>query len=160
MKVVILPGVWKTWYNIQKIIRTNSDKKDFIGLEQLPDIDLAERDGKDHSFYVLYNKIDNIKYTIVAYENDKPVSCGAIKEYAPYTMEIKRMYTLPESSGKGTATKILVELENWAIELRYNKCILETGKKQPEAITLYIKNGYKLIHNYGQYVGVENNVCF
>jgi len=45
-------------------------------------------------------------------------------------------------------------------ELGYEKCILETGKKQPEAIALYKKNGYKLIPNYGQYAEVENSVCF
>jgi len=37
---------------------------------------------------------------------------------------------------------------------------LETGKKQPEAIALYKKNGYKLIPNYGQYAEIENSVCF
>jgi len=142
------------------IIRTNSDNPDFISLVKLLDAELAERDGEDHPFYAQYNKIDKIKYAVVAYENGKPVSCGAIKEYSPDTMEVKRMYTLPESRGKGIATKILIELEKWTKELGYEKCILETGKKQPEAIALYKKNGYKLIPNYGQYAGVDNSVCF
>ena len=142
------------------VIRTNSDNTDFISLVKLLDAELTERDGEDHPFYAQYNKIDKIKYVIVAYENDKPVSCGAIKEYTPDTMEVKRMYTLPESRGKGIATKVLMELEKWAKELGYVKCILETGKKQPEAIALYKKNGYKLIPNYGQYAGVDNSVCF
>jgi putative acetyltransferase len=143
-----------------KIIRTNSDNQDFINLVKRLDADLAERDGKDHSFYAQFNKIDKIKYAIVAYEDDKPIGCGAIKEYAQNTMEIKRMYTLPESRGKGIATKVLTELEIWATELSYEKCVLETGKKQPEAIGLYKKNGYKLIPNYGQYAEIENSLCF
>jgi len=143
-----------------KIIRTNSDNPDFISLVKLLDEELAKRDGEDHPFYAQFNKIDKIKYAVVAYENGKPVSCGAIKEYSPDTMEIKRMYTLPESRGKGIATKVLIELEKWANELFYEKCILETGKKQPEAIALYKKNGYKLIPNYGQYAEVENSLCF
>ena len=142
------------------IIRTNSDNLNFISLVNLLDAELAERDGEDHPFYAQFNKIDKIKYVVVAYENDKPVSCGAIKEYSPDTMEVKRMYTLTESRGKGIATKVLIELEKWAKELSYGKCILETGKKQPEAIALYKKNGYKLIPNYGQYVNAENSVCF
>jgi len=142
------------------VIKTNSDNSDFIELVKLLDAELAERDGADHPFYAQFNKIDKIKYVVVAYENDKPVSCGAIKEYTPDTMEVKRMYTLPESRGKGIATKVLMELEKWAKELGYVKCILETGKKQPEAIALYKKNGYKLIPNYGQYAEVENSVCF
>jgi len=142
------------------LTRTTSDNKDFISLVKLLDAELAERDGEDHPFYAQFNKIDDIKYTVVAYENEKPVSCGAIKEYNPNTMEIKRMYTLPESRGKGIATKVLIELEKWANELGYEKCILETGKKQLEAIALYKKNGYKLIPNFGQYAEVENSVCF
>ena len=145
---------------MSNIIRTNSDNPDFISLVKLLDAELAERDGADHPFYAQFNKIDKIKYVVVAYENDEPVSCGAIKEYSPDTMEVKRMYTLPESRGKGIATKVLIELEKWAKELGYEKCILETGKKQPEAIALYKKNGYETIPNYGQYANVENSVCF
>lgn len=143
-----------------RTIRTNSDNQDFIQLVRRLDADLSERDGQDHSFYAQFNKIDKIKYVVVAYENDKPVGCGAIKEYAPDTMEIKRMYTSPESRGKGIASSVLRELEGWAFELSYEKCILETGKKQPEAIGLYEKNGYKTIPNYGQYAGIENSLCF
>lgn len=70
------------------------------------------------------------------------------------------MYTLPESRGRGIAAKVLSDLENWTKELSFERCILETGKKQPEAIALYKKNGYKLIPNYGQYAEVENSLCF
>jgi putative acetyltransferase len=143
-----------------KIIRTDSGNQDFIKLVKYLDAYLAEKDGQDHSFYAQFNKIDKIKHIVVAYEGDKSVGCGAIKEYSLNTMEIKRMYTLPESRGKGIATKVLNELEIWATELGYEKCILETGKRQSEAIELYKKNGYTLIPNYGQYVGIENSLCF
>lgn len=143
-----------------EIFRTDSTNKDFINLVKYLDADLAERDGDDHSFYDQFNKIGKIKYAVVAYENKMPVSCGAMKEYSPGSIEIKRMYTLNESRGKGIASKVLKELENWAAELLFKKCVLETGKKQPEAIELYKKNGYKIIPNYGQYAGIENSVCF
>ena len=143
-----------------RILRTDSQNPDFIALVRLLDADLALRDGDEHSFYDQFNKIDQIKYTIIAYDNKNLLGCGAIKEYQPQIMEIKRMYVFPEKRGCGIATKILTELENWATELSYKKCILETGKKQPEAIKLYKKNGYKLTANYGQYVHIENSVCF
>jgi putative acetyltransferase len=142
------------------IKRTDSDNKDFIELVKFLDAYLAKRDGEEHSFYAQFNKIDKIKYAIVVYENDKPIGCGAIKEYGPNIVEIKRMYTSPESRGKGIATKILIELEKWATEMSCIKCILETGKRQSEAVELYKKNGYKLIPNYGQYAGIENSLCF
>ena len=143
-----------------KIIRANSDNPDFISLVRLLDADLAIRDGNDHSFYAQFNQIDKIRHAAVLYDEDKPVACGAIKQYAEDTMEVKRMYTIPGYRGKGVATKVLIELEKWASELGYKKCVLETGKRQPEAITLYKKNGYRPIPNYGQYAGIENSVCF
>ncbi|WP_338794007.1 GNAT family N-acetyltransferase [Bernardetia sp. MNP-M8] len=143
-----------------KTIRTNSENKDFIDLVKLLDADLAQRDGEDHSFYAQFNKIDTIKHAVVLYENDIPLACGAIKEFDTDSMEIKRMYTLSQNRGKGIASKILSELEKWAKELSYKRCVLETGLKQPEAIALYKKNGYDIIPNYGQYIGVENSKCF
>ena len=143
-----------------RIARTDSANDDFIGLVKHLDKDLAARDGADHSFYSQFNKVDMIRHAIVLYDHDKPVGCGAMKEFQHDIMEIKRMYTLPECRGKGIATTILTELEKWAVELSYKKCVLETGKRQPEAIELYKKNGYTVTPNYGQYIGIENSVCF
>lgn len=142
------------------LIRTNSENEDFISLVRLLDADLAKRDGDEHAFYAQYNKIAMIKHAIVAYENELPVACGAIKEVETGAMEVKRMYTKEASRGKGIAGVVLAELEKWAAELGYEKCVLETGKRQPEAIRLYEKNGYSSIPNYGQYIGIENSVCF
>jgi putative acetyltransferase len=145
---------------MMRLIRTDSDNKDFILLVKHLDAELAVLDGDEHAFYAQLNKTDKIKHVIVAYENDNPISCGAIREYSPTIMEVKRMYTIPGSRGKGIATKVLNELEKWASELSYHKCILETGKRQPDAIGLYQKNGYMIIPNYGKYVEMENSVCF
>lgn len=143
-----------------QLIRTDSKNSDFMALVSALDADLAKRDGNEHSFYNRFNTIDAIRFVVVAYENEKPLGCGAIKAFSPGAMEVKRMFVIPESRGKGIATKILTELENWAGEMHIGKCILETGKRQPEAIQLYTRNGYKIIPNYGQYAGVENSVCF
>ena len=146
--------------NMIKCIRTNSENSDFKKLVTELDADLKIRDGEEHSFYSQFNKTEDIKYVIVAYEEEIPVGCGTVKEYLPDTMEVKRMYVPWSNRGKGIATIVLQELEKWALELGYEKCILETGKKQPEAINLYIKSGYKQIPNYGQYENMENSVCF
>ncbi len=143
-----------------KLIRTNSDNHDFRELVKSLDLELSKVDGEDHSFYSQFNKIDKIKHVVLAYEHGKPVGCGAIKKYSADTMEVKRMYVSPENRGNRIATKILSELENWTSELSFTKCVLETGKRQPEAIGLYKLNGYKLIPNYGQYTGVDNSLCF
>lgn len=142
-----------------QLIRTTSENPDYQKLVVLLDATLKILDGDDHDFYAQYNKSDAIKNVVVFYENDKPVACGAFKFYENKTVEIKRMYVLPEQRGKGIAHQILTELEKWAKELEYNNCILETGIKQVEAIGLYQKAGYTIVSNYGQYQGVENSIC-
>jgi GNAT superfamily N-acetyltransferase len=69
------------------------------------------------------------------------------------------MFVRPEHRGQRIAEKVLNELERWANELNHIHCVLETGRKQPEAIRLYQRSGYAVIPNYGQYIGVENSIC-
>jgi len=54
----------------------------------------------------------------------------------------------------------LAELERWAVELGYGRCVLETGLRMPDAVAVYTKKGYGRMENFGQYVGMENSVCF
>jgi GNAT superfamily N-acetyltransferase len=140
--------------------RTNSENPDFIALVKLLDADLAIRDGADHAFYAQFNKIDAIRHVVLAYEGDMAVGCGAIKEFSPDAMEVKRMFVRPEGRQKGIASMVLGELERWAAEMSYRRTVLETGMKQQEAIELYTRRGYTRIPNYGQYAGVENSLCF
>lgn len=143
-----------------QVLRTNSSHQDFINLVAELDKDLAIRDGEDHSFYAQFNTIATIKYVIVLYENNKAVACGAIKHFDTATFEVKRMYVAVAFRKRGFATKVLQELVLWSKELQYHYLVLETGLQQPEAIALYKKNGFVIIPNYGQYIGIENSVCF
>ncbi len=142
------------------IERTTSENPNFKQLVVLLDEYLRITDGDDHAFYNQYNSIENLQEVVVAYSQNVALACGALKPYDFNTAEIKRMFVLPAYRGKGLATQILSALEKWAGELNYKKCILETGKRQPEAIALYTKNGYTVIPNYGQYQGMDNSVCF
>ena len=124
------------------------------------DASLKITDGDEHDFYNQFNSIDALKHVVVAYLENQPIGCGAFKAFNKNSVEIKRMFTSPKTRGKGIATLILKELENWASELDYSFCILETGIRQTEAVALYRKNSYKIISNYGQYEGIENSLCF
>jgi putative acetyltransferase len=141
------------------IVRTDSGNADFRSLVTLLDADLRIRDGEEHGFYATFNKIDSLTQVVVAYRGGIAVGSGAIKRYSDEIVEIKRMYVLPNFRGQGVAGEVLRELEKWAVELGFSQSILETGKKQPEAIRLYQKSGYTQIPNYGQYQGVDNSVC-
>lgn len=140
--------------------KTNSSDVDFIELVKLLDAELAIIDGDDHGFYSQYNKVDKINHVVLVYDGAIAIACGAIKAFSTTSMEVKRIFTLPNYRGKGAASILLKELENWAKQLGYAECVLETGKRQEDAVALYHKNGYHIIPNYGQYIGVENSVCF
>lgn len=145
---------------MQPKLRTDATHSDFTSLVAQLDKELAEIDGEENAFYAQYNGLEQIKHAVVIYGAKEPVACGAIKEFDSVTMEVKRMYTSEESRGQGLASEVLAELESWAKELGYECCVLETGLRQAAAISLYKKNNYHLIPNYGQYIGIENSRCF
>ena len=140
--------------------RTDSDDADFKELVRQLDAELKIRDGEDHAFYNQFNSIENIGHALVAYADKRPVGCGAIKKFGTDSMEVKRMFVVPVQRGRGIARKVLEALEQWAAELNCTSIVLETGLKQPEALSLYQKSGYSPIENYGPYVGVSNSRCF
>ena len=156
LKAPMLPFKSRLQMNLR---RTTSNNPDFKNLVVALDQVLAFLDGDDHAFYAQFNKSDHLNHVVVYYDGNEALGCGAFRPYEQETVEIKRMYTKPESRGKGVAQAVLYELESWAKELGFTDCILETGYKQVEAIGLYQKAGYQTIANYGQYAGVENSVC-
>lgn len=141
------------------ISRTNPEHLDFRKLIALLDEDLSASNGEEQAFFTQFNKTDTIKHAIVAYIDGNAVGCGAIKEFGKETMEIKRMFVHHGFRRQGIAKKILEQLEIWANELKYETCILETGNKQKEALSLYQNLGYEVIPNYGQYEKVESSIC-
>ena len=141
-----------------RLVHTDSNDPDFQSLVALLDRCLAGIDGDEHAFYAQFSKVANLNHVVVAYLNDESVGCGAFNPYAAETVEIKRMFVQPAHRGQGVARAVLAALEQWAAELGYAGCVLETGQRQATAIALYQRNGYARTPN-GQYVGIENSVC-
>jgi len=139
--------------------RVNNNNKDFLQLVSLLDEDLQVRYGEAQKQYHSFNVIEAEALIIVAYLDLIPVGCGCYKKYDKDTAEIKRVYVKPEFRGNGIATAILSELEKLASEDHFKYCILETGRKQHESISLYGKSGYNLIENYGPYFDNQNSIC-
>jgi putative acetyltransferase len=140
--------------------KTTSQNTDFQLLVNQLDAYLTGVNGDADDFFKQFNQIDLLQNVIVAYQNKEAVGCGAIKVFDEQSMEIKRMYVLPNKRGQGIAKGILSELENWAMTLGFEKCVLETSKTMLDALALYQKCGYEIIPNYGQYKDVETSVCF
>lgn len=143
-----------------KLVRTNLTNPDFGKLVYELDNNLALKNGDENDFFAKFNKIDLINHVVLAYCDGLAVGCGAFKEYENNCVEIKRMFVLDNIRGNGIAGMILLELQSWAKQLGYKKCILETGDKMKEAIGLYKKHSFSIIPNFGQYKNIENSVCF
>ena len=142
-----------------RFVKTPKDNPDFVNLVKQLDQYLATIDGEEHAFYKAFNKSVELDHIMVAYIEDNPVGCGALKHFDQDTLEVKRMFVIPSQRSKGIASQLLMELEAWARALSYKNCVLEVGKRQPDAVHLYQKNGYELIPNYGQYIGIANSLC-
>jgi GNAT superfamily N-acetyltransferase len=143
-------------------VQTDASHPHFVALVRQLDADLALRDGDDHAFYAQFNGIAHLQHVLLAYVpgHEEAIACGAIKPFDSESVEVKRMWVEPAFRGRGIASALLQQLEQWAVELGYQRCVLETGKKQVEALGLYPKNGYRIMANYGQYQGMDNSVCF
>ncbi len=141
------------------IKRTDSSDPDFVDLVKELDFYLALKDGEEHSYYAQFNKIAELPYCVVLYQNEKPAGCGAIKQFDAETAEVKRMFVKQDFRGSGLGSQILKSIEDWAKELGFKYTLLETGKRQTEAVNLY-KRTYETIPNYGQYEGIEDSICF
>lgn len=142
-----------------ELLKTNSKNTDFIELIKLLDKDLGARYGELQKQYDKYNKVDYINEVIIIYKDKIPVACGAFKKYNNNSAEIKRIFVRKENRHEGLAKFLMSKLEEWAKNEGYKFTILETGKKQHEAINLYKNLGYDLIENYAPYVDNTNSVC-
>lgn len=97
---------------------------------------------------------------LVAYIDNAPVGCGAVRSIEEGAAEIKRMYVAPGFRQRGVARRVLEALEQEARNLGVTRLLLETGSRQPEAIALYEKAGYVVRGPFGEYDASPLNVFF
>jgi putative acetyltransferase len=102
----------------------------------------------------------DITVFLVAFDGDEPIGCGGLRQIDEEHGEVKRMYVAPSRRGTGVSVAILRALEASARERGWNRLVLETGDKQPDAIRFYSREGYYRIPNFGHYAGVAASLCF
>ena len=97
---------------------------------------------------------------LVAYADNRPVACGALRPADGGNYEIKRMFVLAAARRRGHARAVLATLEDRARELDAPLLLLETGDAQPEAVRLYESAGYRPAPCFGAYVGSPHSRCY
>jgi GNAT superfamily N-acetyltransferase len=86
----------------------------------------------------------------VAVDGDELVGCAGWRAHGE-DAELKRMYTALPARGRGVARRMLATIEQSARADGRKRVILETGRRQPEAISLYESSGYHRIEDFGHY---------
>ena len=139
--------------------RTNGADPDFIALVKELDSHLNTVFGAGQVCFDKFNIVNDSSTVLVAYVNGEPAGCGCIRAHDAETMEIKRMFVKSRYRNQGVGAVILKELEKWTLEMNCSYTVLETGKALEAAVSLYRKNGYRPIENYGPYRCVDSSVC-
>lgn len=85
---------------------------------------------------------------LVGHVNGVAVCCGGFRAYTNDTVEIKKMYTVPEHRGRGYGLAIITELEVRAVRAGAQRAILETGVRNTAALGLYESVGYRPTARY------------
>lgn len=91
---------------------------------------------------------------------DEAVGCCAVQPVDSGTTELKRMFVSPAARGTGAADALLARAEQIATELGAHRMRLETGVRQPAAIRLYERAGYRRIANFPPYQQDPVSVCY
>jgi GNAT superfamily N-acetyltransferase len=95
----------------------------------------------------------------VAYWNEEPIGCGAIRRIDEHCAEVKRMYVAKEARGHGVSREILKSLEDAARSLGCTRLLLETGRRQSAAVGLYAAAGFVEIPPFGEYIDSPFSLC-
>ncbi len=85
---------------------------------------------------------------IVGYQGEIAVCCGGIKRLPDGACEIKRMFVIPPTRGRGIALVLLHELEQRARGMGYAVVRLDTGPRQGHMQRMFEREGYAPIGNF------------
>jgi putative acetyltransferase len=97
---------------------------------------------------------------VLARRDGRPVGCCAVQPVAPAVCELKRMYVEPGERGTGVARALLARAEQVARALGAERMRLETGTRQPAAVRLYERAGYRRIPKYPPHEGDPTSLCY
>ena len=97
---------------------------------------------------------------LVGYVDGTAVACAGWRSHGEHgeDAELKRMYVVPSARGNGYARRLLAEIERTAREAGRRRVILETGDRQPEAVTLYRSAGYTDVEPFGLYACAPESI--
>ena len=138
---------------------TNEKDERFIELTKELDNEYFQNIGDAVFKYQDYNDLNDPHIVILVLNWSKPIACGSFRLFDKDTIEIKRLYVKKRYRRKGIAYKMVKQLEKMAIEENFRYSIIETGKDNEAAISLYRKLDYEPIENFGIFKDDDLCIC-
>jgi putative acetyltransferase len=92
----------------------------------------------------------NVVFLVARDASGRAAGCGAYVERGGYG-EVKRMYVDPAFRGQGLGGQLLAAIIARATAAGLPSLKLETGISQPEAIGLYLRDGFTYCAPFGDY---------
>src|SRR5579859_1161938 len=96
---------------------------------------------------------------VVGYLKECPIACGSFLPFGD-VVELKRIFVTTAFRRKGCARQMLAFLEREAAARGFKRAVLETGQRQPEALSLYPSAGWIEIERFEPYINTVYSVCF
>jgi putative acetyltransferase len=117
--------------------------------------------GANHFSLALTQVTEGAGAFLIAYDDQTPVGCGAVRRLDADTAELKRMYVAPSHRGRGVGRRLIAALEQEARTLGVSRIVLETGARLDRAIAMYTGMGYAPIPLFGEYLSSpDTSRCF
>ncbi|GIG21535.1 hypothetical protein Cch01nite_22590 [Cellulomonas chitinilytica] len=102
--------------------------------------------------------------TLLARVDGRAVGTAALRVardgYPAGSGELKKLYVDDAARGAGAARALLDVVEQDARAQGMTSVVLQTGIRQPEAVTLYLSRGYRPIAPFGPYGDDLTSLCF
>jgi GNAT superfamily N-acetyltransferase len=94
--------------------------------------------------------------SVIADLDGAPVGCASLRAakdgFPEGSGELKKVWVDDQARGAGAARALLAAIEDDARAAGLTSIVLQTGIRQPEAVTLYLSAGYRPIAPFGPYV--------
>lgn len=103
---------------------------------------------------------EDVAVVLLAVVDGEVAATGTLRRL-PERWEVKRLFIGANHRRSGLASAVLAQLEDEARERGAAELFLQTGNRQPEAITLYERQGWHRVEVFAPYDPADGiSVCF